>query len=86
LKSAANKRFDTSGKSPAYLHRRKIFKARAGKPVAGFFNPALRIGRRPQYAAPHPPYALLHRAASEPPSEPSSAFAGTRERVGTRRG
>jgi hypothetical protein len=29
---------DTSGKSPAYLHHRKNFKARAGKPAAGFFN------------------------------------------------
>jgi hypothetical protein len=85
LKSAANKRFDTSGKSPAYLHRRKIFKARAGKPVAGFFNPLSKSdgGRNTRR---HIPYALLHSAASEPPSEPSSAFAGTRERVGTRRG
>ncbi|CAN0479072.1 unnamed protein product, partial [Phaeothamnion confervicola] len=32
--------FDTSGKSPAYLHHRKNSKARAGKPAAGFFNPA----------------------------------------------
>jgi hypothetical protein len=30
--------FDTSGKSPAYLHHRKNFRARAGKPAAGFFN------------------------------------------------
>ena len=29
---------DTSGKSPAYLHRRKKFRARAGKLVAGFLN------------------------------------------------
>jgi hypothetical protein len=27
-----------SGKSPAYLHHRKNFKARAGKPAAGFSN------------------------------------------------
>jgi hypothetical protein len=32
-------KFDTSGKSPAYIHRRNN-KARAGKPVAGFFNRA----------------------------------------------
>jgi len=32
--------FDTSGKSPAYLHHRKNSKARAGKPAAGFFNPS----------------------------------------------
>jgi hypothetical protein len=31
--------FDTSGKSPAYLHHRKNSQARAGKPAAGFFNP-----------------------------------------------
>jgi hypothetical protein len=30
--------FDTSGKSPAYLHHRKNRKARAGKPAAGFFD------------------------------------------------
>jgi hypothetical protein len=30
--------FDTSGKSPAYLHHRKNFEARAGKPAAGFLN------------------------------------------------
>jgi hypothetical protein len=29
---------DTSGKSPAYLHHRKNFGARAGKLVAGFLN------------------------------------------------
>jgi hypothetical protein len=34
------KEFDTSGKSPAYLHHRKNFRARAGKLVAGFFNRA----------------------------------------------
>jgi hypothetical protein len=34
------KEFDTSGKSPAHLHHRKILKARAGKLVAGFFNRA----------------------------------------------
>jgi hypothetical protein len=32
------KKFDRSGKSPAYLHHRKNFRARAGKPAAGFFN------------------------------------------------
>ena len=31
-----SKKFDTSGKSPAYLHHRKNFRARAGKPAAGF--------------------------------------------------
>jgi hypothetical protein len=31
------KKFDTSGKSLAYHHRRKNFKARAGKLAAGFF-------------------------------------------------
>jgi hypothetical protein len=31
-------KFDTSGKSPAYLHHRKNCRARAGKPAAGFFN------------------------------------------------
>jgi hypothetical protein len=30
------RRFDTSGKSPAYLHHRKNSKARAGRPAAGF--------------------------------------------------
>jgi hypothetical protein len=30
------KKFDTSGKSPAYLHHRKNFRACAGKPAAGF--------------------------------------------------
>jgi hypothetical protein len=34
------KKFDTSGKSPAYLHHRKNFGARAGKLAAGFFNRA----------------------------------------------
>jgi hypothetical protein len=32
------KGFDTSGKSGAYLHRRKNFKARAGKSVRGLFE------------------------------------------------
>jgi hypothetical protein len=31
------KKFDTSGKSPVYLHHRKNFEARAGKSAAGFF-------------------------------------------------
>jgi hypothetical protein len=30
------KGFDTSGKSPAYLHHRRNQKARAGKSAAGF--------------------------------------------------
>ena len=34
------KKFDTSGKSPAYLHHRKKFRARAEKLAAGFFNRA----------------------------------------------
>ncbi|WP_154072590.1 hypothetical protein [Bradyrhizobium erythrophlei] len=34
------KKFDSSGKSPAYLHHRKNFRARAGKLAAGFFNRA----------------------------------------------
>jgi hypothetical protein len=37
------KEFDTSGKSPTYIHQRKIFqKARAGKPAAGVFIWSLR--------------------------------------------
>jgi hypothetical protein len=32
----AAKRFDTSGKSPAYLHHRKNFKARAGNRSRAF--------------------------------------------------
>jgi hypothetical protein len=32
------KEFDTSGKSPAYLHHRKKFGARAGKSAAGFLR------------------------------------------------
>jgi hypothetical protein len=36
--TATFKKFDTSGKSRAYLHHSKNFKARAGKPAAGFFN------------------------------------------------
>jgi hypothetical protein len=33
-------KFDTSGKSPAYLHHRKNFGVRAEKLAAGFFNRA----------------------------------------------
>jgi hypothetical protein len=40
------KKFDTSGKSPAYLHHRKNFRARAGKPAAGFF-----AGSRERYSS-----------------------------------
>jgi hypothetical protein len=36
--AAPEKSFDTSGKSPAYPHHRKNFRARAGKPAAGFLN------------------------------------------------
>jgi hypothetical protein len=32
------KSFDTSSKSPAYTQYRKNFRARAGKPAAGFFD------------------------------------------------
>jgi hypothetical protein len=41
-------KFDTSGKSPAYLYRRKKFKARAGKLAAGFLNRTAAA-----FAAPH---------------------------------
>jgi hypothetical protein len=34
----ADEKFDTSGKSPAYVQHRKKFYARAGKPAAGFFE------------------------------------------------
>jgi hypothetical protein len=34
------KKFDTSGKSPAYIQHQE-FLARAGKQVAGFLNPAV---------------------------------------------
>jgi hypothetical protein len=42
IRSPSNepKKFDTSGKSPAYLHHRKNFRARAGKLASGFFNRA----------------------------------------------
>jgi hypothetical protein len=41
---ARHNKFDTSGKSPAYLHHRKNSKARAGKSAAGFFNlPVIRF-------------------------------------------
>jgi hypothetical protein len=43
--AATLKKFDTSGKSPAHIQHRKNWRARAGKPAAGFFNRTFRIGR-----------------------------------------
>jgi hypothetical protein len=37
--------FDTSGKSPAYLHHRKNFRAGAGKPAAGILITCYRAAR-----------------------------------------
>ncbi len=51
------KKLDTSGKSPAYRQHRKN-SARAGKPAAGFLNPAIvgachRAARNPLAPWPH---------------------------------
>jgi hypothetical protein len=63
-----------SGKSPAYIHRRNN-RARAGKPVAGFFNRTA--------AAFHgaPPFDVAHCASIELPSEPISRRARTRRQA-----
>jgi hypothetical protein len=59
------KKLATSGKSPAYVHRRKN-SARAGKPVAGFLiRTAIRINGRI-----HPASALPQDAFPGSPSEP----------------
>ena len=81
------KTFDTSGKSPAYLHHRKNSKARAGKPAAGFFNPNFlnrTAAARHGATSSHAPLPEASQAGRRPSLFLNSA--GTRERAGTRRG
>jgi hypothetical protein len=71
------------GQSPAYLHHRKNFEARAGKPAAGFFeSDGARMSRSLSFF----PCQLIVLGTRQGglPSEPSSAR--TRERAGMRRG
>ena len=75
--------FDKSGKSPAYLHHRKNFIARAGKPVAGFFN---RTATRKFGRNILPCNALSPGVAKRVAVRASSPTAGTRGRAGARRG
>src|SRR5450759_3003223 len=60
---------DTSGKSPAYHHHRKNFRARAGKPAAGFLNRTAAEFLEPVI----PPMSArrLRTRQGELPSEPS---------------
>lgn len=81
------KTFDTSGKSPAYLHHRKNSKARAGKPAAGFFNPYFlnrTAAARHGATSSHAPLPEASQAGRRPSQFLNSA--GTRERAGTWRG
>jgi hypothetical protein len=87
ISSATFNTFDTSGKSPAYLHHRNNTKARAGKPAAGFFN--LNFLNRTAAArhgatSSHAPLPETSQAGRRP--NPFLNSAGTRERAGTRRG
>ena len=67
---------DTSGKSPAYLHYRKKFGARAGKLAAGFLLEFFLIGRRLAHEALHPPDALL-QVASQVSCRPNIVYLRT---------
>ncbi|QWG17134.1 hypothetical protein KMZ68_19425 [Bradyrhizobium sediminis] len=54
-----SKKFDTSGKSPAYIHHRKDQQSPRRETGRGLFRSlTCRIGRRPHVMAPHPP---MHR-------------------------
>jgi hypothetical protein len=70
--SATFKTFDTSGKSPAYLHHRKNSKSpRRGNPAAGFFNPYF----------PYRPATARYGATSSHAPLPEASQAGRRSNL-----
>jgi hypothetical protein len=81
------KEFDTSGKSRAYSHRRKNFKACAGKSVAGFLNRTA-TARWPAWIIWHVGQITGTRISKPAPGNWQRVFslAGARERAGMRRG
>lgn len=74
--AGARKTFDTSGKSPAYLHHRENSKARAGKPAAVFFNPSFlnrTAGARHGATSSQEPLPEASQAGRRPSLQRSSA-------------
>jgi len=70
-RSASFKTFDTSGKSPAYLHHRKNSKARAGETGRGFFSSRFLNRTAAATSWRHIiPGTAARSVASGPPSEP----------------